>query len=147
MSPPIAYFGIESKSLSLVIDLLILFVVVLYFSLLYWTYADARRRIADPMLVGCATVASLWLNGCFLESGSAGSARPVNDQAVSISAAITPDMRSVMTQLPVMFLALDRVPARHGRAAPRYYARRLPSVNLTFASTNKHANDCRRCAI
>jgi hypothetical protein len=60
MSPPIAYFGIESKSLSLVIDLLILFVVVLYVSLLYWTYADARRRIADPMLVGCATVASLF---------------------------------------------------------------------------------------
>ncbi|HEY3970885.1 MAG TPA: zinc ribbon domain-containing protein [Solirubrobacteraceae bacterium] len=60
MSPPIAYFGIESKSLSLVIDLLILFVVVLYFSLLYWTYADARRRIADPMLVGCATVASVF---------------------------------------------------------------------------------------
>lgn len=60
MPPPIAYFGIESKTLSLVIDLLILFVVVLYFSLLYWTYADARRRIADPMLVGCATAASLF---------------------------------------------------------------------------------------
>jgi hypothetical protein len=26
----------------------------------YWTYADARRRIADPMLVGCATVAALF---------------------------------------------------------------------------------------
>src|ERR1700722_16001473 len=60
MSPPIAYFGIESKSLSLVIDLLILFVVVLYLSLIYWTYADARRRIADPMLIACATVASLF---------------------------------------------------------------------------------------
>lgn len=60
MPPPIAYFGIESKSLSLVIDLLILFVVVLYFALLYWTYADARRRIADPMLIGCATAASLF---------------------------------------------------------------------------------------
>ncbi len=60
MSPPLAYFGIESKSLSLVIDLLILFAVVLYFSLLYWTYADARRRIVDPMLVGCATAASLF---------------------------------------------------------------------------------------
>jgi hypothetical protein len=58
--PPIAYFGIESKSLSLVIDLLILFVVVLYCSLLYWTYADARRRIVDPMLIGCATAASLF---------------------------------------------------------------------------------------
>lgn len=60
MPPPIAYFGIESKSLSLVIDLLILFVVVLYCALLYWTYADARRRIADPMLIGCATAASLF---------------------------------------------------------------------------------------
>jgi hypothetical protein len=58
--PPIAYFGIESSGLSLTIDLLILFLVVLYFSLLYWTYADARRRIADPMLIGCATAASLF---------------------------------------------------------------------------------------
>jgi hypothetical protein len=58
--PPIAYFGIESSGLSLVIDLLILFGVVLYLSLVYWTYADARRRIADPMLVGCATAASLF---------------------------------------------------------------------------------------
>jgi hypothetical protein len=58
--PPIAYFGIESSGLSLVIDLLILFAVVLYFSLVYWTYADARRRIADPMLIGCATAASLF---------------------------------------------------------------------------------------
>jgi len=58
--PPIAYFGIESSGLTLVIDLLILFGVVLYFSLVYWTYADARRRIADPMLIACATVASLF---------------------------------------------------------------------------------------
>ncbi len=58
--PPIAYFGIESSGLTLAIDLLILFAVVLYFSLVYWTYADARRRIADPMLIGCATAASLF---------------------------------------------------------------------------------------
>ncbi|HEY2631058.1 MAG TPA: zinc ribbon domain-containing protein [Solirubrobacteraceae bacterium] len=58
--PPIAYFGIESSGLSLAIDLLILFLVVLYGALVYWTYADARRRIADPMLVGCATFASLF---------------------------------------------------------------------------------------
>ena len=57
---PFAYFGIESSGLNLVIDLLILFVAVLYLSLIYWTYADARRRIFDPMLVGCATVASLF---------------------------------------------------------------------------------------
>jgi hypothetical protein len=55
-----AYFGIESSGLNLAVDLLILFVVVFYFSLIYWTYADARRRILDPMLVGCATVASLF---------------------------------------------------------------------------------------
>jgi hypothetical protein len=58
--PPLAYFGVESSGLNLVIDLLILFVVVVYLSLIYWTYADARRRILDPMLVGCATAASLF---------------------------------------------------------------------------------------
>jgi hypothetical protein len=56
----LAYFGIESSGLNLAIDLLILFVVVLYLSLIYWTYADAKRRIEDPMLVGCATAASLF---------------------------------------------------------------------------------------
>jgi hypothetical protein len=56
----LAYFGIESNALNLVVDLLILFVAVLYLSLIYWTYADARRRILDPMLVGCATAASLF---------------------------------------------------------------------------------------
>jgi hypothetical protein len=58
--PTFAYFGIESSGLNLAVDLLILFVVVLYLSLIYWTYADARRRVADPMLVGCATVAALF---------------------------------------------------------------------------------------
>jgi hypothetical protein len=57
---PLAYFGIESSGLDLAVDLLILFVVVLYLSLIYWTYADARRRIFDPMLVACATAASLF---------------------------------------------------------------------------------------
>ena len=57
---PLAYFGVESSGLNLVIDLLILFVVVVYLSLIYWTYSDARRRIADPMLVACATAASFF---------------------------------------------------------------------------------------
>jgi hypothetical protein len=57
MLPP-AYFGIESSGLNLAVDLVFLFVAVLYFSLIYWTYADARRRIDDPMLVGCATAAA-----------------------------------------------------------------------------------------
>jgi Double zinc ribbon len=58
--PVFGYFGIESSGLNLVVDLLILFVVVLYLSLIYWTYADARRRIEDPMLIGCATAAALF---------------------------------------------------------------------------------------
>ncbi len=57
---PLAYFGIESSGLNLAVDLLILFVVVLYLALIYWTYADARRRIEDPMLVGCATAAAFF---------------------------------------------------------------------------------------
>ncbi len=58
--PPLAYFGIESSGLSLAVDLVVLFIAVTYFSLIYWTYADARRRILDPMLIGCATAASFF---------------------------------------------------------------------------------------
>jgi hypothetical protein len=57
---PLAYFGIESSGLSLAVDLVLLFVVVVYLALIYWTYADARRRIVDPWMVGCATAASLF---------------------------------------------------------------------------------------
>jgi hypothetical protein len=58
--PPFAYFGIESHTFSVVVDLLIVCGAVVYVSLIYWTYADARRRIVDPMLIGCATAASLF---------------------------------------------------------------------------------------
>jgi hypothetical protein len=58
--PPLAYFGIESHAFSMAVDLLIVCGAVLYVSLIYWTYADARRRIVDPMLIGCATAASLF---------------------------------------------------------------------------------------
>src|SRR5919202_4688126 len=57
---PLAVFGIENDGLNLTVNLLLLFLVVLWFALVYWTYADARRRIADPMLVGCATAAALF---------------------------------------------------------------------------------------
>ena len=53
-------FGIESDGLNLAVNLLILFLVVIYLALAYWTYADAKRRIEDPMLVGCATLASVF---------------------------------------------------------------------------------------
>ena len=33
---------------------------MLWLALVFWTWSDARRRIADPMLVGCATAASLF---------------------------------------------------------------------------------------
>jgi hypothetical protein len=54
-----AYFGINNSGVNVAISLLILFLVVLYLALIYWTYADARRRIEDPMLIGCATATSL----------------------------------------------------------------------------------------
>jgi hypothetical protein len=60
MLPLASVFGIHSSTVNLVVDLLILFLVVIWLALVYWTYADARRRIADPMLVGCATAASLF---------------------------------------------------------------------------------------
>src|SRR3712207_3992090 len=49
----------ESDGLNLAVNLLILFLVVIYLALAYWTYADARRRIADPMLIGCAAAAAI----------------------------------------------------------------------------------------
>jgi hypothetical protein len=55
-----AVFGIENDGLALAVNLLLLFLVVVWLALVYWTYADARRRIADPLLVGCATAASLF---------------------------------------------------------------------------------------
>jgi hypothetical protein len=57
---PLAYFGIESNAFTTAVDLLIVVAAVIYLSLIYWTYADARRRIADPMLIGCATAASFF---------------------------------------------------------------------------------------
>ena len=56
----LAIFGITNDGLNLAVNLLLLFLVVFWIALVYWTYADARRRISDPMLVGCATAASLF---------------------------------------------------------------------------------------
>ena len=56
----LAVFGIENDGLNLAVNLLLLFLVVIWLALVYWTFADARRRIGDPMLVGCATAASLF---------------------------------------------------------------------------------------
>lgn len=56
----LAVFGITNDGLNLAVNLLLLFLVVFWIALVYWTYADARRRIEDPMLVGCAAAASMF---------------------------------------------------------------------------------------
>jgi uncharacterized membrane protein YgcG len=53
---PLAIFGIHDSGLNLAVNLVILVLVVLWLALAYWTFADARRRIADPVLVTTATV-------------------------------------------------------------------------------------------
>lgn len=53
-----AIFGISNNGLNLVVNLLILMLVVVWLALIVYTYLDAKRRITDPFLVGCATLAS-----------------------------------------------------------------------------------------
>jgi RNA polymerase subunit RPABC4/transcription elongation factor Spt4 len=55
-----AVFGINSSGLNLAINMLILCLVITYLALIFWTYMDAQRRVADPMLVACATAASMF---------------------------------------------------------------------------------------
>ena len=55
---PAALFGITNDALNLVVNLLILFLVVLWLALVAWTYFDARRRLEDNFLVLCAAVCS-----------------------------------------------------------------------------------------
>lgn len=57
--PVTAVFGINSSGLDTAVKLLILFLVVVYVALVYYTFADARRRIEDPLLIGCATLAAV----------------------------------------------------------------------------------------
>src|SRR5881392_168965 len=57
---PLALFGIGGGALGLIVNLLVLFLIVVYLALIYWTYLDARRRIEDPILIACATAASLF---------------------------------------------------------------------------------------
>jgi len=56
---PLALFGLDG-GVGLVVNLLILFLIVVYLALIYWTYLDARRRIEDPVLIACATAASVF---------------------------------------------------------------------------------------
>src|SRR5690349_21328815 len=38
----------------------VVILVVVYVARLWWTYLDARRRIEDPVLIACATAASVF---------------------------------------------------------------------------------------
>jgi hypothetical protein len=55
-----AVFGINNRGVDTGVKVLLLFLFVVWAALVFWTYADARRRIDDPMLVACATAASLF---------------------------------------------------------------------------------------
>lgn len=60
MAVTLAVFGINNRSVDTGVKVLLLFLFVVWAALVFWTYADARRRIDDPMLVACATAASLF---------------------------------------------------------------------------------------
>jgi hypothetical protein len=55
-----AIFGISNDGLNLAANLFVLMLFVVWLALIVWTYLDARRRIEDPVLVMCATAASLF---------------------------------------------------------------------------------------
>ena len=55
-----AVFGIENDAVNTALKLLVLVLLVLWAALVYYTFADARRRIDDPLLVACAVGASLF---------------------------------------------------------------------------------------
>ena len=57
---PLAIFGIENTALNLAVTLVILILIAIWIALIAFTFTDARRRIADPFLVGCATAASFF---------------------------------------------------------------------------------------
>jgi len=55
-----AIFGISNGGLNLVVSLLVLGFFVVWLALIVYTYLDAKRRISDPFLIGCATLASFF---------------------------------------------------------------------------------------
>lgn len=59
----LAVLGIENikqEWAQTVLNVALLVAAVLYLALIFWTFADARRRIDDPLLVACATLASFF---------------------------------------------------------------------------------------
>jgi hypothetical protein len=56
----LAIFGISNDGLNLAATLFVLMIVVVWLALIVYTYFDAKRRIADPFLVACATIGSFF---------------------------------------------------------------------------------------
>ena len=56
----LAVFGISNDALNLAVKLLLLVLIAIWLALVFWTYADAQRRVEDPMLVACAAAASFF---------------------------------------------------------------------------------------
>ena len=56
----LALFGIKNDGLNLFVNLVVLFLIVVWIALIAWTYFDARRRIRDQFLVTCAAAASIF---------------------------------------------------------------------------------------
>ncbi len=59
MPTPLGIFGFGG-GIGLFLSFFVLFLVVTYLALIYWTYLDARRRIEDPVLIACSVAASLF---------------------------------------------------------------------------------------
>jgi hypothetical protein len=55
----LALFGIENGAVNTAVNLIVLFLAVLWLALVFYTYKDAVRRIGDPVLVVSATLTSL----------------------------------------------------------------------------------------
>lgn len=51
-------FGIDSQGIGLALNLLVIFLIAIWFALIYWTLSDARRRLTDPVLVASAVIAA-----------------------------------------------------------------------------------------
>jgi hypothetical protein len=56
----LAIFEIKNSTLNTAVSVALLILGVLWLALIFWTFADARRRIDDPLLVVCATLASFF---------------------------------------------------------------------------------------
>lgn len=56
----LAIFNITNDTLNMAVSLAVFALVVIWLAMIAYTYLDARRRIEDPFLVGCAAIASLF---------------------------------------------------------------------------------------